>query len=63
MSGLCGAQLCSVFLYVREDALLKLAMERLSGGFEILGGKPPAIRLFAHGGDPYAVKWNGKEFR
>lgn len=62
-SGFCGAQLCSVLIYVRRDALLKLEAEILSGSLEVSGGKIPAIHLSAHGGAPSTLQWDGKKFQ
>jgi hypothetical protein len=59
-SALCGAQLCSVMIYVRRGTLLKLEREMLGANVSVKSG---AIRLHAHGGKPAIVRWNGRSFR
>jgi hypothetical protein len=58
--GSCGAQVCSVMIYVRRGALLVLAREMLGTGVTVGDG---AIHMHAHGGKRGTVKWNGREFR
>ncbi|MBZ8133336.1 hypothetical protein [Afifella sp. IM 167] len=62
-SGFCGAQLCSVLIYVRRGALLKLEEEILSGGLALGAGSRPEIHLFGQGGKPLTLRWNGNGFR
>lgn len=59
-SSFCGAQLCSVNIYVRRGALLKLEREMLGSGVTVKDG---IIHMHALGGKPGMVKWNGREFR
>lgn len=59
-SGFCGAQVCSVLIYVRRGSLLVLAREMLGAGVSVRGGE---IHMHAHGGRPGVVRWNGREFR
>lgn len=61
---MCGAQMCSANLYVRRGARLHPAGE--FGAVEwirIEDGKIPTIHTIAHGGKPFAMRWNGREFR
>jgi len=62
-SGFCGAQLCSVLIYVREGQLLRLKKEVLSGGLGLGAGSRPEIHLFGHGGKPSTLRWDGNGFR
>jgi hypothetical protein len=62
-SNACGAQVCTVMIYVRHGALLKLEREMLGAGVRVEGGAIPTIRMRAHGGRPAAIRWNGREFR
>ncbi|WEX75513.1 hypothetical protein PYH37_000933 [Sinorhizobium numidicum] len=59
-SSFCGAQVCSVLIYIRREALLVLAREMLGAGVTVSGG---AIHMSAHGGKQGTIKWNGREFR
>jgi len=61
-SGFCGAQVCSVNLYVREGDLLKSKGQFLGGGVRVEGGGVPLIRMYAHGGKQTALRWNGQSF-
>lgn len=62
-SNACGAQLCSVMIYVRRGALLKLEREMLGVGVSAGEGKVPEISMYAHGGTLHSMKWNGRTFR
>ena len=62
-SAFCGMQACSFQIYVRRGALLALAGEFL--GVETIkvdGERIPTIHTVAHGGNPTALRWNGREF-
>ncbi|MEM0898435.1 MAG: hypothetical protein AAGI92_00610 [Pseudomonadota bacterium] len=62
-SGFCGVQACSILFYVREGDLLKLNTETLSIGHEIGPGSRPEIKLAAHGGQSYSMRWFDGSFR
>ncbi len=63
-SDFCGAQACSVLIYVRRGALLKLEREELSIGVSVTDGTPtPIIHLTAHGGAPSTLQWVDGGFR
>jgi len=63
-SQMCGMQVCSVMIYVREGALLKLAVgDRLGGGVTVGDGAIPAISMHGHGGARGSLRWNGSAFR
>lgn len=63
MSMFCGAQACTIYIYVRRDAKLELVMEGLGIGFEVVEGEGlPVIRTAAHGGNPVTLRWNGTGF-
>ena len=57
--GFCGAQLCSVNIYVRRGALLELEHEMLGVNVSVKDG---VIHLYAHGGKPGTVRWSGRAF-
>ncbi|WP_192360227.1 hypothetical protein [Mesorhizobium mediterraneum] len=59
-SSFCGAQVCAVNIYVRQGALLVLEREMLGAGVNVRGR---TIHMFAHGGKPGTVTWNGREFQ
>jgi hypothetical protein len=59
----CGTQLCGLVVYVRQGPLLKLKLDIMSAEFEIVEGDPPGLRLFAHGGRPIVVRWDGRSFK
>jgi hypothetical protein len=63
-SQMCGMQVCSVMIYVRDGSLLKLREgELLGGGVTVGPGEIPAIFLHGHGGRRGSLRWNGREFR
>jgi hypothetical protein len=62
-SGYCGMQVCTVKIYVRESALLRKKVDFLGGGVTVGPTDVPVISGYAHGGDPWAIRWNGKTFR
>ncbi len=62
-SGFCGMQVCSVMIYVRSGAVLKLALERLGSSVKVGDGPIPVIQMDAQGGPGRPLKWNGREFR
>lgn len=63
-SSFCGAQVCSVNIYVRKGALLDLEREMLGMGVEIRDASPvPMIDMFAHGGKRGSIRWEGSGFR
>lgn len=60
----CGAQACSVYFYIRDDAgLLTLNDEVLGGGVSISDGTPPTIKGYAHGGAAWAIRWQQGSFQ
>lgn len=61
---MCGMQVCSVMIYVREGSLLKLAVgDLLGGGVTVDGGNIPTISMHGHGGARGSIRWNGSAFR
>ncbi|MEM7302525.1 MAG: hypothetical protein AAF468_15710 [Pseudomonadota bacterium] len=61
-SGFCGAQVCTVKIYLRRGNLLKLVDEFLGAGVKVGGGKRPKITAFGHGGGKTVVRRNGSSF-
>lgn len=61
-SGFCGAQLCSILIYVREGSGLVLKLDTMTGTLELSDGDVPSIGLAAHGGEMFTIRWNGAEF-
>ena len=59
----CGMQVCTVKIYLRQGQLLKQNMDFLGGGVTIGPTIVPVISGYAHGGDPWAIRWNGRAFR
>ncbi len=60
----CGMQVCAVKIYVRDGALLKLAVGDLLGTAVKVGdGAVPTIEWRIHGGSGRMTKWNGQAFR
>lgn len=63
-SSACGMQVCAVKIYVRDGALLKLAVGDLLGTAVKVGdGAVPTIEWRIHGGGGRVMKWNGQAFR
>ncbi|MEM9223698.1 MAG: hypothetical protein AAGB11_15055 [Pseudomonadota bacterium] len=58
----CGVQACSVDLFVNRGGRLEESKNLLSISIKVEPGNRPLIRAVAHGGKPYAVRWNGFEF-
>lgn len=61
-SGFCGAQVCSVHVYVREGALLERRAEVLGGGVTVGEGATPVISGHGHGGGAWSIRWTGRGF-
>ena len=62
-SGFCGAAMCSVIFYVRDNnGLLQQKLEVLSIGATNKGGNPANIELINHRGKTSIVRWNGSTF-
>jgi hypothetical protein len=59
----CGMQVCTVKIYLRQGQLLKQKMDFLGGGVTVGPTDVPVISGYAHGGDPWAIRWNGRGFR
>lgn len=59
----CGMQVCTVKIFLREGQLLKLKSDFLGGGVTVGPTRVPVISGYAHGGDPWAIRWNGRAFR
>lgn len=59
----CGMQVCTVKLFVRQGQLLKLKSDFLGGGVTLGPTNVPVISGYAHGGAPWAIRWNGRNFR
>lgn len=62
-SGFCGAQLCSVLIYVREGRLLRQKLEMLSARTEVRAGRDPHVILTDGNGRPKVLRWRGGAFR
>lgn len=58
----CGMQACSVVFYIQEGGRMIKRGETLSMGVSVGAGNPPILNLTAHGGSPFALQWNGREF-
>lgn len=63
ISRLCGMQVCTVKLFVREGQLLKPKSDFLGGGVTLGPTSVPVISGYAHGGAAWAIRWNGRDFR
>lgn len=61
-SGYCGAQACSVNVYLGDHGGLAQSFGFLSLGFEVGDGQVPVIRSTAHGGSKARLRWNGTTF-
>ncbi len=59
----CGAQLCSVLIYVRNGRALNLRRDMLGAAVTVDDAKVPAIHIAAQGGRPVTLKWNGWQFQ
>lgn len=62
-SSFCGAQLCSVNIYIRRGTLLEPAAELLEAQVRVRDGAPPAIEMYGLGGTARTLQWNGQAFR
>jgi hypothetical protein len=63
-SSACGLQVCAVKIYIRDGALLKLAVDDLLGtAIRVGDGAVPTIEWRIHGGAGRTTKWNGQAFR
>lgn len=58
----CGAQVCTVKIYLRRGALLQLVEEYLSIDIEVGPGPVPIITGHGHGGGQSQIRWNGQAF-
>ncbi len=58
----CGAQVCSVKIYLRRGDLLEEKIDLLGGGVEIGSGSVPTISMYGHGGARGQWRWNGSRF-
>lgn len=63
ISGYCGMQVCTVKIFVRQGSLLKLKSDFLGGGVTLGPTNVPVISGYAHGGAPWAIRWDGRNFR
>lgn len=63
ISRYCGMQVCAVKIFVRQGQLLHLKSNFLGGGVTLGPTKVPVISGYAHGGSPWAIRWNGRNFR
>lgn len=59
---MCGVQVCSVRVYVREGALLALREDLLGAGVTVDGSTPPVVSGFSHGGAAWSFRWTGRGF-
>ncbi|SLN46747.1 hypothetical protein ROJ8625_02262 [Roseivivax jejudonensis] len=62
-SGFCGAQVCSVKIWLRRGDLLELETEFLGGGITVGTGARPTISGFGQGGKGWTTRWDGTAFR
>lgn len=62
-SGFCGAQVCTVKVWLRRGDLLRLESEFLGGGVNVDDGTPPTISGYGHGGGTWSMRWDGTGFR
>jgi hypothetical protein len=63
-SSFCGMQVCSVMIYVRRGALLEVAADdKLGMGVSVGEGEIPTIHMYGHGGQPTALRWDGRAFQ
>lgn len=62
-SPFCGAQVCTIKIYVRRGKLLKLEEEFLALISSIGAGPVPVISLYFHGGGQGQLRWNGRAFQ
>lgn len=59
----CGAQVCSIFLYLRDgDGLLAPAYEIIGALNYISADDPPVLSGIAHGGGAWSAVWFGNGF-
>ena len=58
----CGAQACSVLIYLRRGKLLQKVDEALGMQVQVSDDARPVIRMFGHGGTPHAIAWTGTGF-
>lgn len=63
ISSYCGMQVCTVKIFLRQGKLLKQKMDFLAGGITLGPTNVPVISGYAHGGDAWAIRWNGRAFR
>lgn len=63
MSGFCGAQVCSLLIYVRRGDLLKLEVDSLGTVLEISNDPVPVLSVAGHGANRATLRWDGKRFR
>ena len=61
-SGFCGAQVCSVYFYVRNGQALNEVKEMLGIVQSISSTPVPLIGIYAHGGPVFQWRWNGTTF-
>ncbi|QUJ75853.1 hypothetical protein KDD17_13025 [Sulfitobacter albidus] len=59
----CGMQVCTVKIFLRRGDLLQPVADFLGGGVTVGPTNVPVISGYAHGGDPWAIRWNGRAFR
>lgn len=58
----CGAQVCSLNIFLRRGDLLKFAGEADALVESISNASPPIIALYLHGGAKARVQWDGSQF-
>ncbi|MGR3467298.1 MAG: hypothetical protein ACU0CI_05410, partial [Shimia sp.] len=61
-SGYCGAQVCTMTIYLRRGDLLKKSAEVLGTVQSIGRGPRPAIAIYPHGGPVRSLRWTGRAF-
>ncbi|SFJ38856.1 hypothetical protein [Jannaschia pohangensis] len=58
----CGAQACTLKIWLRRGDLLKLADEALLASVTVDSATPPVVRGYQHGGQELAFRWTGTGF-
>jgi len=62
-SGFCGAQVCSVLIFVRDGDLMVEKTNMLGGGVSVSVDRSPVISGYGHGGGRWSIRWTGSAFR
>lgn len=62
ISGLCGMQVCTTYIYLRRGDLLVEQASFLNSVVSVGDGPRPAITLRSHGGATGTIRWDGRSF-